>query len=149
MERPQRRTLLQLVRVLKSAVEDVDSDGTLYPDTTAALRGLESAVNSERGQGRGQTLARASSKLRLKRLKQAAWYQKRRRAAVEEELRELKTSRVKGVLILEWIARAGRSPPHLPSRTLRESLVCILPDGRQFMSKAARILWERSGARLS
>ena len=92
--------MLQLVRVLKSIVEGVDSDGKLYPDTTAALRGLESAVNSEWGQGRGQPLARASTKLRLKRMLQAAWCQKRCRAAAEEQLREFKTSRAKGVLIL-------------------------------------------------
>ena len=84
MAQRQRRTLMQQMRAMKSIVEDVDLDGEVYPNTTAALRGLESAVNSEWGQGRGQTLARASSKLRLKRLKQAAWYQKRRRAAVEE-----------------------------------------------------------------
>jgi hypothetical protein len=101
MAQERRRTLMQLVRAMKSIVEDVGLAREFYPDTTAALRGLESAVNSEWGQGRGQTLARASSKLRLKRLKPAAWDQKRRRAAVEAELRELKTSRVKGVLTSE------------------------------------------------
>ena len=112
-------------------------NGEVYPDTTAALRGLESAVNSEWGQGRGQPPARASVKRRLKRMKQAAWYQKRCRAAAEEQLCELKTSRVKGVLNLEWIVRVGLSPAHLPSRTLRESFVGILPDGSEFTSKAS------------
>jgi hypothetical protein len=135
MAQRQRRTLMQLMRAMKRIVEDVDLDGEVYPDTTAALRGLESAVNSEWVQGRGQTLARASSKLRLKRLKQAAWCQKKRHAAVEKELRELKTSRVKGVLTLDWIARVGLSPPHLPSDTLGESLRGILPDGSECMSR--------------
>ena len=82
-------------------MEDVDLDGEVNPDTTAALRGLESAVNSEWGQGRAQSPARASVKRMLKRMKQATWYQKRRRAAAEEQLRESKTSRAKGVLTLE------------------------------------------------
>ena len=60
MVQRQRRTLMQLMRAMKSIVEDVDLDGEVYPDTTAALRGLESAVNSKRGQGRGQPPARAS-----------------------------------------------------------------------------------------
>ena len=87
MAQRQRRTLMQLMRAMTSIVGDVDLDGEVYPDTTAALRGLESAVNSECWQGRGQTLARASSKLRLKHQKQAAWCQKRCRAAAEEQLR--------------------------------------------------------------
>ena len=137
MAQRQRRTLMQLMRAMKSIVEDMDKNGDVHPDTTAALRWLESAANSEWGQGRAQSPARASVKRLMKRMKQAAWYQKRRRAAAEEQLRELKTSRVKGVLTLEWIARVGRSPPHLPSRTLRESLVGILPDGSEFMSKVS------------
>ena len=70
---------------MKSIVEDVDLDGEVYPDTTAALRGLESAANSEWGQGRAQSPARASVKRLMERMKQAAWYQKRRRAAAEEQ----------------------------------------------------------------
>ena len=101
MAQERRRTLMQLVRAMKRIVEDVDVGVELYPDTNAALRVLESAVESEWGQGRGQPLARASTKLRLKRMTQAAWYLKRRRAAAEEQLREFKTSRVKGVLIVE------------------------------------------------
>ena len=54
MAQRQRRTLTQLMRAMKSIVEDVDLDGEVYPDTTAALRGLERVVNSEWGQGRGQ-----------------------------------------------------------------------------------------------
>ena len=62
MAQRQRRTLTQLMRAMKSIAEHVDLDGEVYPDTTAALRGLESAVNSEWGQGRGQSPAQASVK---------------------------------------------------------------------------------------
>ena len=85
MPQHQRRSLIQLVHALKSLVADVVSAGEVYPGTKAALDGLESAVESEWGQGRGQPHARASAKLRLTRMKQAAWCQKKRRAAAEEQ----------------------------------------------------------------
>ena len=72
---------------MKRIVEDMDVHAELYPDTTAGLRGLESAVNSEWGQGLGQPPARASVRRKLNRMMQAVWYQKSRRAAAEELLR--------------------------------------------------------------